>query len=59
MAKREAALTRGNLDFAIDRGQVRVDGARTDDEMLGDLGFGESFRYETKYFDPALGCRDR
>jgi hypothetical protein len=59
MAKREAALTRGDLDFAIDRGQVGVDGARTDDEMLGDLGVGESFRYETKYFDPALGCRDR
>ena len=31
-----------DLDFAIDGGQVIVDGARADDEMFGDLPVGES-----------------
>ena len=34
--------TRGNLDFPIDRLQVGVDRARADDELLGNLGVGQS-----------------
>ena len=31
---------RGNLELAVDRGQVPVDGARTDDELFGYLCVG-------------------
>jgi len=37
--------TRRNLNLAIDRGQVPVDGARTDDKLLGYLGIGEPLGY--------------
>ena len=33
---------RGDANLAIDRGQVRVNGARADDELLGDLNIGQS-----------------
>ena len=36
------STTRGDLDFPIDRFQVGVDRARTDDELLGNLGVGQS-----------------
>lgn len=32
----------GDLDFAIDRGEVVVDCARTDHQLFGDLGIGQS-----------------
>ena len=35
--------SRGDPDLAINRGQVRVDGARTDDEALGHLLIGQSY----------------
>ena len=36
------STTRGDLDFPIDRLQVGVDRAWTDDELLGNLGVGQS-----------------
>ena len=35
----------GNLDFAIDRGEVVVDGTRTDHQLFGDLYIGQSLRH--------------
>ena len=35
----------GNLDFAIDGGEVVVDGARTDYQLFGDLYIGQSLRH--------------
>ncbi len=33
-------IARGDSEFAVDGGQVPVDGAGTDDELLGYLGIG-------------------
>ena len=35
-------VARGDAQFAIDGAQVRIDGARADDQNLGDLGIGEA-----------------
>lgn len=40
------STARGDLDFPIDRLQVGVDRARTDDELLGDLGVSQSLRQQ-------------
>jgi|SRR2546429_7125525 len=50
-----SSSARGDLNFAVDRGQVRVDSARADDQLLGYLRVGESFRYESKHLDFAGG----
>lgn len=36
------STTRGDLDFPIERLQVGVDRVGTDDELLGNLGIGQS-----------------
>jgi len=33
---------RGDLELAVDRGQVVVDGAEADDQLFGDLDVGQS-----------------
>ncbi len=43
--------SRGDLDFAIDRGQVVVDSARADHEAFGDLGIGQSLCQQAQDFD--------
>jgi hypothetical protein len=45
----------GNLDFAIDRGQVVVDGAGTDDQLFGDLRIGQSSGQQAQHLDLAGG----
>ena len=47
--------SRGDAELAVDRGQVPVDSARTDDEVFGDLGVGETLGHETEHFDLAGG----
>ena len=42
---------RGNLDFLVDRGEVVIDGARADYELLGDLRIGQSLRQQTQDLD--------
>ena len=42
-------IMRGDLDFATDQGQVGVDGAQTDDEMLSNLCVGPSLRKPPQY----------
>ena len=41
--------------LVVDRGQVRVDGARADDELFGHLGVGQALGDETEYFNLADG----
>ena len=43
------STTRGNLDFPIDRLQVGVDRARTDDELLGNLGVGQALCQQAQH----------
>src|SRR5947209_18869411 len=50
-----SSSARRDLNFAVDRGQVRVDSGRADDQLLGYLRVGESFRYESKHLDFAGG----
>ncbi len=45
----------GDLDFAVDRGQVVVDGAGADDELVGDLRVSEALGEEAQDFDFAGG----
>ncbi len=40
---------RGDLDFPIDRLQVGVDCSRTDDELCGDLGVGQSLSQQAQH----------
>ena len=40
---------RGDLDLAVYRSEVRVDGARTDDELLGHLGVGQPLCYQPQH----------
>ena len=47
--------SRGDPELAVDRGQVPVDGARTDDQLFGDLGVGEPLGDETQHFDFTCG----
>ena len=46
---------RGHLDFAINGGEVGVDRARTDDELLGDLRIGEALCEQAQHLDLACG----
>src|SRR6266567_3292860 len=48
-------FARGDPDFAIDRGQVPVDGTRTDDELFGYLGVGEPLGHQAQHFDFTCG----
>ena len=47
---------RGDTNLAINRGQVVVDDAGTDDELFGRLGIGESLGHQAQYLDLA-GCQ--
>ena len=38
----------GDLDFLVDRGEVVIDSARTDYELLGDLCIGQSLRQQAQ-----------
>ena len=51
MLDRETGGTtaRGDLDFALDRGQVGVDRARANDQLLGYLRISESLRHEPQH----------
>ena len=46
-----SSSARGDLDFAVDQGQVILHRTWTDDELFGDLSIGESLGYETKHLD--------
>src|SRR5258708_31186144 len=41
--------TRRNLELAVDGGEVPVDCARADDELLGDLSVGEALCDKTQH----------
>ncbi len=41
-SKASGGTSRGDSELAVDRGQVPVDGAGTDNELFGDLSVGES-----------------
>ncbi len=43
--------TAGDADLAINRGQVRVDRAGTDDEAFSHLRVRQSFGYQTQHLD--------
>src|SRR5260370_3334818 len=43
------STARGDLDFPIDRLQVGVDRARTDDELFGDLGVSQSLSQQAQH----------
>ena len=43
------STTRGYLDFPIDRPQVGVDCARTDDEVCGDLRISQSLSQQAQH----------
>ena len=45
----------GDLDFAVDRGQVSLDGTQADDELFGDLSIRQSLRNATQHLDFAGG----
>ena len=42
-----SSTARRDSDLAIDGLEVRVDGAGTDDELVGDLGVGHSLSQQT------------
>lgn len=50
-----SSSARGDLDFAVDRGQVSIHGTWTDDELFSDLCIGQSLGYQTQHFDFAGG----
>ena len=41
----------GNLDFLVDRGEVVINRAGTDHQLLGDLSIGHSLRQQTQDLD--------
>ena len=41
----------GDADLAINRGQVRVDGAGTDDQAFGYLFIGQALCHDAQYLD--------
>ncbi len=45
--------SRGDAELAVNGGQVPVDGAWTDDELLGYLGIGEPLGHQAQYLDLA------
>ena len=46
---------RGDAELVVDGGEMPVDGARSDAEVLGDLGVGEALSNKTEHFDLAFG----
>ena len=46
---------RGDLDFPVDGGEVVIDGAGADDELVGDLHVSQTLSEETEDFDFAGG----
>src|SRR5258707_597183 len=42
---------RGDPELAVNRGEVKVDRARTDDELLGYLGIGQPLCHQAQYLD--------
>lgn len=52
------SAARGDPDLAVDRGQVPVDGARSD-ELFCDMGIGESLGHQAQHLDLSDGqsCR--
>jgi hypothetical protein len=50
-----SSAARGDPDLAIDRGQVPVDGARTDGELLCDLGVGEPLGHQAQHLHLPFG----
>src|SRR5258708_4967370 len=50
---------RVNAQLIVDGGQVSGNGARTDDELFGDLGVGETLCHETQHFHLASGQPSR
>ncbi len=43
--------SRGDPDLAINRGQVRVDGAGTDDQAFGYLLIGQALCHDAQHLD--------
>ena len=43
--------SRGDVELAVDRSQVPVDGARADDEVVSHLGIGEALGHQAQHFD--------
>jgi hypothetical protein len=44
---------RGDLELAVDRAQVRVNGVRAEDQPLGHLCIGQPLGYQTQHLDLA------
>lgn len=54
-SKARGCATIGDLEFAEDRTQMRLDGADADNEDVGDFGIGHALRHQPQNFDFALG----
>ena len=54
-SKEGRRVARGDAQFAIDGTQVGIDGARTNDQDLGDLGIGEFPRHQPQHLHLPLG----
>lgn len=50
-----SGTARGDTDFAVDSGQVPVDGATTDDQLLSHLGIGQALGHQAQHLH--LTCR--
>ena len=46
---------RGDLQLAVDGGQVPVDGARAENQRFRDLDIGQTLRNQAQYLDLARG----
>jgi len=51
--------TRGDLQLAVDRAQVRVDGVRTEGQPVGHLCIGEPLGDQAQHLDLARGQAGR
>ena len=54
-----SGTARGHLELAVDRGQVPVDGARTDDELFSHLDIGQPLCYQAQHIDLTGGQASR